>query len=172
MMYGSWDIKCSVKTDSFLSFWAIFCPLILLTIQKIKILEKWKKTPRDTIILQLLITCDNHTIYGSWDLERERQNSLFWVVFCPFTPIISQKIKILKKRKNTRIYHCFTLVHHKWKSYDVWFLRYEHDRHNFLSFCTIFCPFSCAPLSSNNLENQHFEKMKKNVWSYYHFAHV
>ena len=42
MIYGSWNIKCNLKTDSFLSFWANFCPLTLLTTQKIKILKKWK----------------------------------------------------------------------------------------------------------------------------------
>ena len=38
---GSWDIRCNGQ--SFLSFWAIFCPLTLLTTQKIKILKQWKK---------------------------------------------------------------------------------------------------------------------------------
>ena len=39
MMYGSWDLR----HDSFLSFWEIFWPLILLITRKIKILKKWKK---------------------------------------------------------------------------------------------------------------------------------
>ena len=33
----------------------------------------------------------------------------------------------------------------------------EHDRQNFLSFWTIFCPF----YPSNNPKNQNFEKIKK-----------
>ena len=33
----------------------------------------------------------------------------------------------------------------------------EHDGHNFLSFWTIFCPL----YSTNDPENQNFEKMKK-----------
>ena len=36
----------------------------------------------------------------------------------------------------------------------------EHDRQNFFSFWTIFCPFTPPP--PNNPENQNFEKMKKN----------
>ena len=38
MMYGSWDIKC--KEQSFFVILDHFCPLTLLTIQKIKILKK------------------------------------------------------------------------------------------------------------------------------------
>ena len=50
-----------------MSFSPIFCPLTLLTTQKIKIL-KMKKTPGD-IILHLCSTNDNHKMYGSWDME-------------------------------------------------------------------------------------------------------
>ena len=39
--------------------------------------------------------------------------------------------------------------------YGSWYM--EHNRQNFLSSWTIFCPFT--PL--NNLENQNFEKIKK-----------
>ena len=44
MMYGSWDIKRG--RQNFLSFWAIFCLFTTLTIQKSKILKKWKKSWR------------------------------------------------------------------------------------------------------------------------------
>ena len=146
-------------------------------------------------------------------MEHNRHNLLlFWACFCPFPPLTTQKIKILKKWKNTWRYHNFTVVYQKWQSYDVWFLRYgvllrflsfwtifcsfnslrtqkikilktmkkhpgdiiilhmciinenlmmyrswdmEHDRHIFLSFWTIFCPFT--PL------NQNFEKMKEHL---------
>ena len=57
--------------------------------------------------------------------ERDRWNFLsFRTVFCPFTPLWTQEIKILKKwKKQLKIYH-FTNVYHKWWSYDVWILRY------------------------------------------------
>ena len=48
MMYGSWDMKHD--RQNFLSFWAIFCLITLLTTHKIKIL-KIKKMPGDIIIL-------------------------------------------------------------------------------------------------------------------------
>ena len=37
----------------------------------------------------------------------------------------------------------------------------RHNGQNFLSFWTIFCPFTPSP---NNPKNQNFEKMKKNTW--------
>ena len=44
-------------------------------------------------------------MYGSWDLTCDRQNLLsFWAIFCPFIPLATQKIKILKKwRKHLQI---------------------------------------------------------------------
>ena len=121
--YGSWIIRCD--RQKFLSFWVIFCPFSLLTTLKIKIL-KWKKTPGDITILYICTINDNRMMYGSWDMERSRQNFLsFWTIFCTFTPLSTQKINILKNEKNTcRCYH-FTQVYHKWQSYDLWFLRYR-----------------------------------------------
>ena len=40
---------------------------------------------------------ENHMMYGSWDIGCDRQNFLsFWTIFCPFTPLKSWKIEILK----------------------------------------------------------------------------
>ena len=37
-------------------------------------------------------------MYGSWDMVCDRCNYFsFWSIFCPFTPLTAQKIKILKK---------------------------------------------------------------------------
>ena len=40
-------------------------------------------------------------MYGSWDMKHDRQNFFFfiWAIFCPFTPLTAQKIKIKKKKK-------------------------------------------------------------------------
>ena len=59
---------------------------------------------------------------------------------------------ILKTWKNTWRYYHFTDMHHKWQSYDVWFLRYRAWRTEFSSFWTIFV-FSPS--------YQSFEEMKK-----------
>ena len=45
-------------------------PFTTLTIQKIKILKKWKM-PRD-IILHMCIINDNHMMYDSWNMEHDR----------------------------------------------------------------------------------------------------
>ena len=75
-----------------LSFWAIFCLFSPLTTWKIKTL-KLKKTAVDIIILHICTINDNHMIYGSWDMQRDRQNFLsFWTVFCLFTPLTTWKI--------------------------------------------------------------------------------
>ena len=55
---------------------------------------------------------DNHRMYGSWDMEHDRHNFLsFWTIFCPFTPLKAQKIKILKKwKKYLQILSFYTSV--------------------------------------------------------------
>ena len=73
---------------------------------KIKVFKKLKKlkkkTSGDIIILHICTINDNHMMYGSWDMECDRYNFLpFWVIFCPFTPVKTQKIKTLKKMKKT-----------------------------------------------------------------------
>ena len=42
MLYCSWNMVCD-RCNCHFSFWAIFCPFIPLTAQKIKILKTWKK---------------------------------------------------------------------------------------------------------------------------------
>ena len=72
MMYGSWDKESN--RYNFLSLWVTFCHLTALTICKTRILKKWKKTPRDITILQMYTINDNHIMYGSRDMEYNRQN--------------------------------------------------------------------------------------------------
>ena len=42
-------------------------------------------------------------MYSSWDMVHDRCNCYFsfWAIFCPFTPLTAQTIKILKKWKKT-----------------------------------------------------------------------
>ena len=65
--------------------------------------------------------------------------SPFFALLPPYGP---RKSKFWKNEKNTWRYYHFTNVYHKWQSYDVWFLRCEVQRRDFLSFWTIFCPFT------------------------------
>ena len=143
MMYGSWDTQCNrqiffVILDHFLPFYPHNIP-------EHQNFEKIKKPPGDIIILHscnindnhiILRRCNinnNHIMYGSWDTKRDK-------IFCHFgiyLPLALLPPKNLKKTPGTHVYH-------KWQSYDVWFLRYWAWQ-NFLSFWTIFCPFTPLP---------------------------
>ena len=110
-------------------------------------------------------------IYGSWDMKHNKQSFLlFWTIFCPFTLLTTQKIKILKKWKITPsdiiILH---LVHHKWQLHDIWFLRYGAQQ-SFSSFWTIFCPFTPRP--PYQPRKSKCSKHEKNNWRYHHFTQV
>ena len=113
------------------------------------------------MLLHMCTINEDHMMYDSWDI---RQSFLsFWAIFCPLTLLTVRKIKILKKMKkknnnNWRYYH-FTYVFHKWKSYDVWFLRYGAGQTEFFLTDDLFFVY----LPPNNPENQNFEKWKKRV---------
>ena len=113
----------------FFSLWPSYQPV------KSK-LSKMKKTPGDIIILHLCHTNDDYMLYGSWDMEQDRQIFLsFCVIFCPFD---SENQNFEKMTKNTWTFfallpHYWTQklkfgkmqnVYYKWWSYDVWFQRY------------------------------------------------
>ena len=147
--------------QNFLSFWTIFCPFTPLWTQKIKILEKWKKTPEDIIILQICTINDSHMMYDSWDMESNRQN--FFVIldhFLTFYPLWTQKIKILEKWKKTPediIILQICTINDSHMMYDSWDM--EGNRQNFLSFWTIFWPFT--PLWTQKIKI--LEKWKKHL---------
>ena len=133
IMYGSWD-------KNFCHSWLSFALLPPYGPTKSKFFKN-EKTSEDIIILQMLSINDSHMMYGSWDIECNRQNVLsFLTVFCTFTKKQSKKSKCRKNEKNTWRYH-FTQVHHKWKSYDVWFLRYRAIQMLFFVILDHFCPF-------------------------------
>ena len=60
--------------------------------------EKMYKTTEDIIILHMCTIHENHTMYGSGDMEYNRQNFFsLWTIFCRFTTLTNQKIKMLEK---------------------------------------------------------------------------
>ena len=135
------EIRC--KTGRiFLWFWAIFCPISCLTTPKIKIL-KLKKTPGYIIILHICTINDNHMMYGSRDMERNRQNFLsFWTIFCSFASM-DQEDQNVGKMNNTPediiiLQMCTTNDSHM--MYGSWDMKC--NRQNSLSFWTVFCPFT------------------------------
>ena len=95
------------------------------------------KTFAGDIILHMCTKNHNHMMYSLWDTEWDKQNL---TIFCPFSPLTTQKINISKKWKNSRRYY-FTHLHYKWKSCNARFLRYGAQPTEFLSFWTIFLHF-------------------------------
>ena len=88
------------------------------------------------------------------------QNFLsFWTIFCPFTTLKPQKNQNFEKikKKPWRYYH-FTQVYQKWWSYAILFLRYDTWHVIIFHFGPFFALFP-----PNNLKNENFKKMKKQL---------
>ena len=115
LRYGVWQTEFFVILDRFLPFYPT-------NNAKNQNFEKMKKPPGDIIILHICTINDNYMMYGSWHMKHHRENLSFWTVFCRFTPLITQKIKILKNWKNAWRYHQFKQVYQKSWSYatEIW----------------------------------------------------
>ena len=180
MIYSSWDIGCDGLKLVIISHFCLFTPYGVrqtdfcyhfgpfspfyplpsppLTTQKIKILKKWKKASRDTIIQYtrcvskiMIIWCMLPEIWSVTDIIFLS----FWAIFCPFISLKTLKIKIGKNMKKAWRYYPFTHVYHKWRSYDVSFLKYKAwDR----VFFVILDHF--LYIDPNNPKNQNFVKWK------------
>ena len=139
------------KTDKvFCHFGPFFALLPPLTTWKI--FKKMERASWDVIILHMCTKNHYHMMFATWDMECERHNFLsFWAIFCPFTPKLISYIKIWKKCKNP-----FTQVYHKWKSNDIWFLRYKAQQTELFVILDHFSHFDRP-----NPKNQSFEKIKK-----------
>ena len=91
LLYHNWksyDV-CFLRYEAwqtFLPFWAIFCPFTPLTTQKNQHFEKMKQKPGDTIILNKSTKNYYHMLYCSWEMAHGGCNFhfLFWDAFCPF----------------------------------------------------------------------------------------
>ena len=68
--------------------------------KKIKILKKWKRCLEILSLYTCVLQMTYHMMYGSWNIKHDIHNFLsIWAVFCPFTPLKTWKIRILKKQK-------------------------------------------------------------------------
>ena len=100
-------LEIPTATDRFLfSPWAIFCPLPPSPLEN-KNIKKMKKNAwryhQYIIKISQAYQKSYHRLYCSWDMECDGCNSYlwFWAIFCTFTPITAQKIKISKINKTT-----------------------------------------------------------------------
>ena len=97
-------------------------------------------------------------IYVSWNTGCHRQKfSIFWANFVLSAPgnLENQNFNI---EKNTWRHYHFTHLHHKWQSYDVWFLRYGARQTYFFVILDSFLLF----YPTMDPENQNFQQKKKN----------
>ena len=153
MIYSSWDIEQNILKLVILGY---FLPFYPLKTSKITILknEKICWTYRFTLVYQKSVIM----MYGSWDMECDRQNVLsLWTAFNLLLPYGPIKSKFWKNEKNTWRYYHFTNVYHKWQSYDMWFFIYGVQQTDFFVILHRFLPF----YPPNNPKNQNFEKLKK-----------
>ena len=96
MMYGSWDMEFNNQT--FLSFWTVFC---LFTQNGPRKSNFWKNEKKHLEILSFY-KCEPWMII-IWCMVSEIRSTTdrifchFRLFFCPFIPLTTPKIKILKK---------------------------------------------------------------------------
>ena len=120
--YDIWFLRYEVRQTEFFVILGIFCPFILQTTKKIKILKTWKK-PQEisfyTSVPKIMIICD---------MARDRCTVIVifhFGLFFALLPLNGPKNqKFLKNEKNAWRYHYFTQVYQKSWSYAILFLRY------------------------------------------------
>ena len=120
VLYYSLDMEHN-GCNCYFSFWAIFWQFTSLTARKIKIKKNGKKAWRYHNFTQV------YMLYCSWDMACDRCNCYFsfWVLFWPFTPLIAQKTKMLKKWKKcleiSSFYICVSKIMTRWcKVLETW----------------------------------------------------
>ena len=116
--------------------------------------EKMIKTSGDIIILHKCTKNYDQMMYGSWDMVCDRCNYFsFWAIFCPFTPLTAQKIKILKKEISS-FYICVPKIITRWCTVpEIWCVTDVIVISHFGLFFALLPP--------NSPKYQNFEKMKK-----------
>ena len=180
--YDIWFLKYKVQRTEFFVILDHFLPFLIL--------KKWKKC-LDIPFYMCTINA-NHMMYDSWDMKCDRQNFLsfyymlhcswvmahdgcncyftFWVIFCPFTLLISQKMKISKKWKKRPediiILHKCT-KNHNHMVYCSWDMACDGCNCYFL-FWAIFCPFTHLTCP----KKWKFQKNENNTWRHHYFTQV
>ena len=169
--YNVPEIWCMTDVIAIFSFWAIFRPFYPPNSPPKKLQKTWKKkTPGDIVILQKCTKNHDYVLYYSWDMARDGCNCCFsfWAIFCPFTPVTVQKIKIStkkKRKKSLEISLSTTVPKIMIISYtvpEIW-----HMRSNYSSFWAIFCPFTL--LTAQKIK---ISKNEENNWRSHHFTRL
>ena len=164
MMYGSWDTE---QDRIFCHFGPFFVLLPSpLMIPKIKILKKMKKMPRDIILLYIQVY-HKWRSYDIWLLISQTEIFVILGHFLPFQSLDNLESQNFKIEENTWTYQ-FTCSHHKWQSYDVWFLRYVEQQTEFFVILEYFCPFT--PLWTQKIKILKKWKTHLKILSFYKYV--
>ena len=101
-------------TDVIVIFhFGLFFVLLPPNSPKNKNFKKMRETTGGIIILHNCTKNHDHLLYCSWDMVCDSCDCYFsfWAIFCSFTPLTSQKMKILKQwQKNLEITSFYTSV--------------------------------------------------------------
>ena len=113
--YDVWFLRYRARRTEYFVILDHFLLFYHLNNPKNQNFEKMRKTPGDIIILQRCTISDNHMMYVSRDMKRDRQNFLsFWTVFCLLIPPEQLgKSKLWKAEKSSWRYHHFTQMYQK-----------------------------------------------------------
>ena len=129
VMHGSWN----TFYDTFYGTIPMV-PMVLFTthlmIPNIKILKKMKKMPGDIILFCI------HVYQKWWSFDvwfpkyKVRQMEILVILghYLPFQPLDNLENQNFIIKKNTWRYYHLIHFHHKWQSYDVWFLKYGAEQ--------------------------------------------
>ena len=156
MIYSSWDVEQNILELVILGHFLTFTPL---KVPKIKILKNEKIFWR----YHLLHMCTkNHNIWCTLPEIWSKADR----IYCHYGPFFAlllnpphpndpknQKFKKMKKML-WDIILLYTNAYHKWRSYDIWFLKYKVEQTKIF---VIFLSFQ----SLDNLQNQNFNIEKK-----------
>ena len=128
--------------QNFLSFWTVFCLFTPLTTRKITILKKWTKRLE---ILSFYTYVPKMTIIWCMVPEISRRTEFFVILdyFLLFYPPNNQKnqnFENIKKVPGDIIILHKCAINDNHMMYGSWDMK--HDGQNFLSFWTVFCPFT------------------------------
>ena len=141
MMYAYSDMECDKHI--FCHFRPFFALLPHYWPQKLKFGKYVKNTWRYFPFTHVHHKSRSHDV---WFLRYKVQRTKFFVIlvhFLSFDPPNYPKNQNFEKTKKSWRYYHFTLVYHKWRSYDVWFLRYQAQQQSeFFVILGCFCPFT------------------------------
>ena len=96
------------------------------------------------------------------DMRHGRQNFLsFWIIFCPLTPLTTQKIQILKKNEEKSL--CYNVLIMCYTVLEIWCVA---DVICIFFYFRLFFPF----LPPSQKKKRKFKKNEKKSWRYHHFT--